>query len=343
MPIASRAVRRLLFTAGSTRMFWPLMRSRATIFMLHRFRAPELGVDGHDPQTLRRALAALRRERFKILPLTTLFEDLTAGRRHDRPAVAFTIDDGYLDHATVAAPVFAEFDCPVTTFVTTGFLDAQLWFWWDRIEYVFENTKVDSISLDVGGRPVTYTWQNEADRRTAQQLFITLCKELMDGEKNDAVERLAHAAGVDVPALPPLRYAPMTWSDLRRCERMTMSFGAHTVTHPVLSRTSDSQARFELAESWSRLRAEATKPVPVWCYPNGQAGDFGEREMAILRELGFIGAVTGMTGYADAAAIHADEIERFRVRRFAYPDSLEELLLLAGGAERLKQIVRRES
>ena len=52
-------------------------------------------------------------------------------------AVAFTIDDGYVEQATVAAPVFAEFDCPVTTFVTSGFLDRALWFWWDQIEYVF--------------------------------------------------------------------------------------------------------------------------------------------------------------------------------------------------------------
>src|SRR5258705_3029053 len=215
MPIASRAVRRLLSTAGNTRMFWPLMRSRATILMLHRFRAPELGVEGHDPQTLRRALTALRRERFGILPLTTLSADLVAGRRHERPAVAFTIDDGYLDHATVAAPVFAEFDCPVTTFVTTGFLDAQLWFWWDRIEYVFESTNVDSLSLEVGGHEVRYAWRNDADRRIAQHQFTELCKELMDTEKNHAVERLALAARVDIPALPPLRYAPMTWSDLR--------------------------------------------------------------------------------------------------------------------------------
>lgn len=33
--------------------------------------------------------------------------------------------------------MFAEFDCPFTTFLTTGFLDRTLWFWWDRIEYVF--------------------------------------------------------------------------------------------------------------------------------------------------------------------------------------------------------------
>jgi hypothetical protein len=122
-----------------------------------------------------------------------------------------------------------------------------------------------------------------------------------------------------------------------------MTFGPHTVTHPVLSRTPDSQSRFEITESWNRLRAEATRPDPVWCYPNGRNEDFGEREVRILRELGFLGAVTGISGYADATAFQSGSVERFRVRRFAFPGSVEEILLLAGGAERLKQIVRRET
>ena len=33
-------------------------------------------------------------------------------------AVVFTMDDGYFDQATVGGAIFAEFDCPVTTFVS---------------------------------------------------------------------------------------------------------------------------------------------------------------------------------------------------------------------------------
>jgi peptidoglycan/xylan/chitin deacetylase (PgdA/CDA1 family) len=343
MRAATRAIRRALFAAGRSKVFWPLLRSRATIFMLHRFRATEMGVEGLDPETLRRSLAALRRQRFEILPLTTLLEGLASGRNHKTPPIAFTIDDGYLDHANVAAPVFAEFDCPVTTFVTTGFLDKQLWFWWDRIEYVFENTALHSVTVPFGGQPATWFWSDAFERAVAQQSFIARCKEVSDTEKGDAVNLLAHAAQVEIPERPPLRYAPMTWADLRRCEKMTMSFGPHTVTHPILSRTTDAQARFELTESWNRLQAEAASPVPIGCYPNGRSGDFGPREIGILGELGFAGAVTGMVGYADAPAIQSGDMGRFYVRRFAYPDSVDEVLLVAGGAERFKQIVRRES
>lgn len=339
---ANRALRRALFAAGRTRVFWPLLRSRATIFMLHRFQSPEIGVEGLDPETLRRSLAALRRERFELLPLATLLEDLAAGCQHRAPAVAFTIDDGYLDHATVAAPVFAEFDCPVTTFVTTGFLDGRLWFWWDRIEYIFDHTPLRSVSVQLGDRALSYSWIDGIERNRAQLHFTTSCKTVADEKKLAAIRELARVAEVNVPVAPPLRYAPMTWADLRRCEQMTMSFGPHTVTHPILSRTSDTQSRMELTESWDRLRMEASRPVAVGCYPNGQANDFSDRETNVLRDLGFVGAVTGMVGYADAPAMRSGELERFRVPRFAYSNSADDILLVAGGAERLKQIVRRE-
>ena len=117
----------------------PLMSGRATIFMLHRFRCADAGVRGHDPAFVRAALEYLRANRYELVSLRELYARMARDAMPVRRAVAFTIDDGYFDHAEVAAPIFAAFDCPVTTFVTTGFLDGHLWFWWDQIEYVFES------------------------------------------------------------------------------------------------------------------------------------------------------------------------------------------------------------
>ena len=99
---------------------------------------------------------------------------------HAAPAVAFTIDDGYLDHAKVAAPIFAEFDCPVTTFVTTGFLDGQLWLWWDRIQYVFENTPRTSVTLSPSGVRLTYSWRDALQKTRAEEDFVARCKKIPD-------------------------------------------------------------------------------------------------------------------------------------------------------------------
>src|SRR5690349_395452 len=140
----------LLRVPGAEALFAPFARGSGVVFMLHRFRAPGYGTFGHDVPTLRRALSHLRRKRYHLLSLEQLLRLAAEGEHVPDRSVAFTIDDGYVDHAEVASPVFAEFDCPVTTFVTTGFLDGQLWFWWDRIEYAFTNTQKSRLSVVLG-------------------------------------------------------------------------------------------------------------------------------------------------------------------------------------------------
>jgi peptidoglycan/xylan/chitin deacetylase (PgdA/CDA1 family) len=337
------ALKRLLLrgaTAGPlTRACRATMEHHAAIFMLHRFRNPETGSEGVDPARVRQALARLRAERFELVSLETLFNRLLAGEPL-RGAVAFTIDDGYLDHATVAAPVFAEFDCPVTTFLCTGFLDRRLWFWWDRIQHVFRHTARTAFVVELAGRELLCEWTDDHGRKGCQLNLVERCKRVPDGEKLAAIERLAAAAEVELPDAPPPEYAPMSWEQARAAERSGMSFGPHTVTHPILSQTPDHQSRAELRDAWSRLERELAAPVPVFCYPNGGPDDFGQREIASLREMGLAGAVVGVPGYAATLPAGDGRDAPFLVRRFSFPDSLPVLLQYASGLERLKQLLR---
>ena len=132
----------------------------------------------------------------------------------------------------------------------------------------------------------------------------------------------------------------MSWDQLRACERLGMTFGPHTVTHPILSRTTAAQAHHELERSWSRVRAEAKGAVPVFCYPNGGWGDFGAREVEVLRALGLVGAVVAEPGYAgDRHAVGG--VEPFSVPRFALPAGRVEMAAYVTGAHRLTRGMRR--
>ncbi len=336
-----RGIEQLLAAPGMTAPFYPAMRNRATILMLHRFEDPARGIHGDDPGTLRRTLAMLRRRRYELVPLLEVYRRLRGDGPPLRRAVAFTIDDGYAEQAEVGGPVFAEFDCPVTTFVTTGFLDGALWFWWDRITWILRSTRRDRFAVDLGGRPVALE-KHPADGWTASAAaFTEACKLVPDGEKVAAIGRLAAAAAVDVPAAAPPEFAPMSWSQLRRCEEAGMTFGPHTLTHPVLSRTDDAQSQREIAGSWQRLGEEARAPVPVFCYPNGGAADFGSREIATLRSAGFEGAVMGVWGVADARDLRGSDPEApFRVLRLPYPGDVAKVVQYVSGVEVVKLRMR---
>jgi peptidoglycan/xylan/chitin deacetylase (PgdA/CDA1 family) len=320
-----------------------VQRDCATIFMLHRFQYAERGIAGCDVSHLRRALSFLTGNNYELVALTDLFERLGGKGPQARGAVAFTIDDGYVDQATVAAPVFAEYGCPVTTFVATGFLDGKLWFWWDQIEFVFRQTDRRSLQLAVGDAAFKYRWESEDQRIRAQDEFTAGCKRLSEAQRIAAIAQLAQALEVEIPRTPPAQFAPMSWDQVRKCEEIGMTFGPHSVSHPVLSRTTHNATIHEIAESWARLRAEARHPVPIFCYPNGEWGDFGDREIAELRRLGFVGAVVAEPGYANALSYRRGENNRFRVQRFGFPDDLPHMVQYVSGVERLKQVLRGDA
>jgi peptidoglycan/xylan/chitin deacetylase (PgdA/CDA1 family) len=315
------------------------MHGRATIFMLHRFQHPELVTQGHEPQTLRELLSYLRRSSYSLLPLEQLFSALRDGTHLPQRAVVFTLDDGYLDQAIVAAPIFAEFDCPVTTFVTTGFVDGKIWQWWDQIEFILLNTERPALSASLAGRQFRYPLADHAERRLAAEDFAERCKEVTSAEARIGIIDLAQQAEVDLPESAPLSYAPMSWTQLRACEERGMTVAPHTVSHPLLSQTSDDESRREIAQSWERLRTEAQRPIAIFAYPNGRSADFGRREIETIRDLGLRGAVTGEPGYASAHAIGESDDGPYRVARFPYSDSLPLLIYTASGAGRLEQLL----
>ncbi len=117
-----------------------------------------------------------------------------------------------------------------------------------------------------------------------------------------------------------------------------MRFGPHSATHPIFSRTPDQMAEAEIGGSWQRLREEAQEPAPIFCYPQGEAGDYGSRDFRILERVGLLAALTGIAGYVDARCTAPDQ--RWQIPRFAYADSHTDNLQYVTGLEHLKDLVR---
>jgi peptidoglycan/xylan/chitin deacetylase (PgdA/CDA1 family) len=312
--------------------------TRASIFMLHRFASLQDGVEGHDPVRVRSILSQLRKQRLDLISLQELFRRLREGEPL-AGAVAFTIDDGYFDHASIAGPVFAEFDCPVTIFAVTGFLDGKDWLWWDKIQYVCEKTTQRQLKVAVGTVQRVYELDTMPSRLRAAADINCWCQDLSHSDRTACLTRMWLDADVELPATPPRRFAPMTWDDARQIERRGITIGPHTVTHPVLSSTSDEQAKFEISESWRRLCEEVASPVPIFCYPHGRQRDFGTREMTEVHRIGLWGAVRGYPGrfrpddFREAPAICA-------VPRFPFSDILIDILQCVSGVESIKGRLR---
>jgi len=322
--------------------FWSLFGDgQATVFMLHRFSDPETGAAGHDPIQLAKQLAFLRRNRYHILSLSDLVSDLGTGSPGRLRRVAFTVDDGYADFARIGAPVFAQYDCPVTLFVVTGVVDGLCWFWWDRLHYAFEHTARREVEIEIEGERWSSSWSALQERRQLEARLIERLKWVDESAKLSLIDRIAADLAVELPSHPPPKYAPITWRDTKTLAPQGVDFGAHTVTHPVLSRTSDEQCRFEIAESFRRVKQETDAVTEIFCYPNGDSRSFGDRECQVLADVGAAGAVTAIEGFpTEQHGPRGVDARRYRIPRYPLPGTHAEFVQVVSGLEASLQAFR---
>ena len=324
---------RQIVTAPVLDWLWtPLTRSSVPILMLHRFEDREAGNAGFAADTLARQLALLRRRGFTPLRLADAIHRLARGEPIERACV-FTVDDGYRDFYDVAMPVFAAAGVPVTVFLTTGFLDGRVWMWWDRVTTIFTTTPETSLRITIGGRQFNERWSGIDESRAVGLRITEWLKTLPEETKETSIDELARSLSAAVPSQAPEGFRPMSWEMVRRAAAHGVTFGPHTVTHPILARCSDQQARFEIEESWRRLQAEVPEAaIRVFCYPNGRRADQGVRESSVLAELGFEAAVTTRPGRVRRETVGSPQ--QFEMPRFSHPASDSEVLQIVSGLDR---------
>ena len=271
-------------------------RGRLSILIFHRVAAaPDALLQGEmDALHFDRILGWVGRG-FQVLPLADALQRLTSGTLAPR-AAAITFDDGYLDNHSVALPLLQRHGMPATFFIATDYLDGGMMFN-DAIIASIRATQRATLGLEALGLGVLPVATIE-QRRAALQRVIAAVKYLGPAERNRAVQALQQAAGT-APAGDPM----MKRRHLVDLLSAGMSIGAHTCSHPILSRLADPLALREIRDSKVRLESELGVEVPLFAYPNGKPGtDYTAAHAEMVRACGFRAAVSTAPGAASQAS-----------------------------------------
>ncbi len=227
---------------------------------------------------------------FKPLPLSAAIGALENGTL-PRRAVCVTFDDGYADNYRVALPVLKRWSVPATFFVATGFLDGGR-MWNDTVIEAMRRVPGPDFDLsDLGlGR---YCLSDDSTRVRSAVDLIQKLKYLPLAERQEKVEVIEERAGQQLPV-----DLMMTSAQLRKLAgEEGMEIGGHTVSHPILARLDRQEAYSEIESGKKELEALVQRQVSLFAYPNGKPGqDYTERDIDIVREIGFEAAVSTTYG-----------------------------------------------
>jgi peptidoglycan/xylan/chitin deacetylase (PgdA/CDA1 family) len=96
---------------------------------------------------------------------------------------------------------------------------------------------------------------------------------------------------------------PLTLDELRRLASGNLvEIGAHTVTHPTLSKLGAHEQRAEIAGSKRQLESALGRPIMSFAYPYGSVGDFDQTTASIVRDAGFDHACANVSSVLDHEA-----------------------------------------
>jgi peptidoglycan/xylan/chitin deacetylase (PgdA/CDA1 family) len=243
------------------------------------------------------------RAHFTPLPLVEAVERL--GKRSLPPrAACVTFDDGYADNATVALPILQRHGIPATFFVATGYLDGAM-MWNDTVIEAVRALPATELDLERWGLGRLRLTDGEL-RKAAIVRILGALKYLPPDLREARARELAERAGAK-----PSGHLMMRAEHVRELRSAGMEVGAHSVSHPILTRVSPDVARYEIVESGRRLAELVREPVRLFAYPNGKPGeDYGPEHVKMVREAGYAAAASTAWGVATA------DTDRLQLPRF---------------------------
>lgn len=219
--------------------------------------------EGLPPAIFKRQMVWVSRH-YSVVSLSELLLRQKEGRPFPQRGLAITFDDGYRDFLTEAYPILKKKGIPVTLFPVVDCLD-QKPLWTELLKHHKElKEKLKRVA--------------DEDRRL---LLKQVQKELVGKGEEDGTPGL------------------LTWEEILELSKNGVEIGAHTLSHPILTQVSSSEAKRQVVESKQRLEERLLKEVDLFCYPNGQPGDFNAEIVKIIRDSGFLGACTTIEGKND--------------------------------------------
>jgi len=213
-----------------------------------------------------------------------------------------TFDDGYRDNYDYAFPILKKHGAPATIFVTLDALDSGVFAWepFDRAILAASRSELDLESFGLGSLPLL------EDRGPLLGELHQKLKALPHARKCEIVNHVVAQLGDGMPG----ERSMLSWSEAREmADSGLMTIGAHTISHPILSRVEPETARREIVEGKALIEERLGRAVRHFAYPNGGRGDFDASHVSLVAGGGYLSACTTLAGNCTSGS------DPFRLKR----------------------------
>ncbi|MBA2681663.1 MAG: polysaccharide deacetylase family protein [Ktedonobacteraceae bacterium] len=244
------------------------------------------------------------RRHYRIMHVEAALEELYAQRKDStyksgkRTPLVITLDDGYRDNFTYAQEIAHDLSAPISIYLIPGYIESGSRFWWLEGKSMARRAQVEEVAF----ADRTFHLKNPEERGALAQYIDNHARFATSVTERE--EFLASTrALLDLSLAPHEKdrddaMLPVNWEQVKAMdEGGWVSFGAHTMHHPILSYlTNPDEVRQEVAECRRVLEQKLGHPVRTFAYPVGQAQHIGSDVVQAVRDAGYDWALTTTYG-----------------------------------------------
>ncbi|WP_164084656.1 polysaccharide deacetylase family protein [Alteromonas flava] len=326
-----RLIRRVIATTQLRRFVWRFLPNGVYVFNYHRIgdsTATDFDRDifSCSQSTFEKHLEIIS-SHFELVDVAQLAEIVQAPQVSKRYAI-ITFDDGYLDNYTLAYPAMKQAAVKGVFFLPTSLISGTEIPWWDEMAYILRSNVGQSVTFP--GEDVAVPI-SQATLDKDIRSFIYRAKRLENYTAQQVLEHLrAQFPNVDSKSKAAEQQLFMNWKQVKQLADDGMEIGSHTINHHILSRLSEDEQRYEIAESKAIIERELNNSVKVIAYPVGRHHCFDDTTKAIVQQSGYALAFNNEPHF-NVAPIDPFDINRFSVN----DDDLAKVVLSTMGARTL--------
>jgi peptidoglycan/xylan/chitin deacetylase (PgdA/CDA1 family) len=247
---------------------------------------------------------------FRVVSLEQMLQELESDVDYSQ-AIVVTFDDGYVGTYTEAFPILLEYKIPATVYLTAGAIDTGELLWYDRIFQCFQIAPIDlTLRLAITRQ---FKLDSHNSRIAAAEEAVTYLRSLPNDDRQAWCAEFERIVPLQKSMLGG---AMLSWPQVRRMHEAGIQFGAHTMTHPAISRLDLDTMREEIGDSRALIEANLGAAVEHFAFPFGKPRDCGTDATKLLKTMGFRTAATAITGLNQRGA------DFLRLRRLMVGDHL---------------------
>ncbi|NOZ26231.1 MAG: polysaccharide deacetylase family protein, partial [Nitrospirae bacterium] len=279
-----------LHYCGITRLYETLNKDRSGIRILayHDISDKEYLNLQVPERVFRRHVEYLLRNNYNVISLEEAADLLASNSEMPEKTVVITFDDGYKSVYRAAFPVVKELGVPITVFLTTGSIgssDGSLPPFVDAVAYAVRNTAETEIDLSEWNL-MKYPLNTSLLKELAIRDINEYSKNLGTVKRMEFLNFIFRKLNVDTTDAA-LRNKMLSWDEVVEMSREGITFGAHTHSHPSLSRIPAEEARMEILRSKRLMEERLGIEVKTFAYPYGSEKDISGEVRDIVEEAGF--------------------------------------------------------